>query len=300
MSFSTLLSKKYIKPSACALFVAALSFSNVVLKSAHAGFEFVAPVKQKEMAPMQQDVFAAQPVMPEDFSLAVPPEPVDSEPLARMPTQDNMASVNAPMPIMPDAMPEVAPMPAPTIAPNMNPTISPAMAPMSARATGLIIDPYPLGPHVASDHKSNISPRSIHKAMNEESKVAHPLQLGRNMSTMTKAVRVASTRQDMRQAPSPRTSLVPMPGGIVEPSLPTVKYMDAVGFGRDLPLALALSQVVPPNYAYSFAEDDSAGMTVSWEGGKPWDQVLDDMLSSQGLMATIDEEKKKVIISDNS
>lgn len=64
-------------------------------------------------------------------------------------------------------------------------------------------------------------------------------------------------------------------------------FAEAVGFGRDLPLALALSQVIPPQYALSFNTGVDAGSNVSWEGGKPWDQVLSDMLSPLGLKANI-------------
>lgn len=64
-------------------------------------------------------------------------------------------------------------------------------------------------------------------------------------------------------------------------------FAEAVGFGRDLPLALALSQVVPPDYSYSFSQNVDAGTNVSWQGGKPWDQVLNDMLAPSGLRADI-------------
>ena len=55
------------------------------------------------------------------------------------------------------------------------------------------------------------------------------------------------------------------------------------GFGSDLPLVIALQQVVPPGYQYSFANGVSPGVSVSWEGGKPWQNVLSDMLGTHGL-----------------
>ncbi len=64
-------------------------------------------------------------------------------------------------------------------------------------------------------------------------------------------------------------------------------YTEAVGFRRDLPLALALSQVIPTHYALSFNTGVDAGSNVSWEGGKPWNQVLNDMLTPLGLRADI-------------
>lgn len=65
-------------------------------------------------------------------------------------------------------------------------------------------------------------------------------------------------------------------------------FTEAVGFGRDLPLALALSQVVPADFSYAFAKDVNVGTNVSWQGGKPWNQVLDEMLAQNGMRAVIE------------
>lgn len=67
------------------------------------------------------------------------------------------------------------------------------------------------------------------------------------------------------------------------------QFSDAVGFGRDLPLALALSQVVPAEYSYAFAQNVNVGTTVSWQGGKPWNVVLDEMLAPNGMKADIQD-----------
>lgn len=73
-------------------------------------------------------------------------------------------------------------------------------------------------------------------------------------------------------------------------SVPTTgEFAEAVGFGRDLPLALALSQVVPPEYSYAFARNVNVGTTVSWQGGKPWNVVLDEMLAQNGMKADIQD-----------
>lgn len=55
------------------------------------------------------------------------------------------------------------------------------------------------------------------------------------------------------------------------------------GFGSDLPLVIALQQVVPAGYQYSFASGVNPGVSVSWDGGKVWQHVLADMLSAQSL-----------------
>lgn len=72
-------------------------------------------------------------------------------------------------------------------------------------------------------------------------------------------------------------------------------FTEAVGFGRDLPLALALSQVVPPEYTYAFGADVNVGSNVSWQGGKPWNQVMDEMLASQGLRGVISGNKITIV-----
>lgn len=59
------------------------------------------------------------------------------------------------------------------------------------------------------------------------------------------------------------------------------------GFGKDIPLAVALRQVVPPAYMLSFAPGLDQGKPVSWNGGRPWDQVVTDMLADRKLHASI-------------
>jgi hypothetical protein len=59
------------------------------------------------------------------------------------------------------------------------------------------------------------------------------------------------------------------------------------GFGSDMPLALALQQIVPADYVTSFESGVNVGQTVSWDGGKPWDQVVNDMLAPLQLQAVI-------------
>ena len=106
------------------------------------------------------------------------------------------------------------------------------------------------------------------------------------------------------------SGLTPVPGGEPEPlpldispyplnktsaktpeAASTGDYSEIVGFGRELPLAFALSQVVPANYSYAFSQSIDTGAIVSWEGGKPWNMVLKDMLAKAGLKAEIQENR---------
>lgn len=103
---------------------------------------------------------------------------------------------------------------------------------------------------------------------------------------------------------SPAENAMPRPAvpeGALPPPAKDIKqpaqdgYAEAVGFGRDLPLALALSQVVPPEYSYAFGQDVNVGSTVSWQGGKPWNEVLDEMLATQGLRAVISGNQVTIV-----
>ncbi len=67
------------------------------------------------------------------------------------------------------------------------------------------------------------------------------------------------------------------------------------GFGSDMPLALALRQVVPAQYAFSFGRGVNPGYLVSWEGGKAWNLVLGDMLKPLNIKALIDGNVVKVV-----
>jgi hypothetical protein len=81
------------------------------------------------------------------------------------------------------------------------------------------------------------------------------------------------------------TKGAPMP--VAAPAASSAVYGTVVGFGSDLPLPLALNQVVPAGYAYSFGEGVNPGVRVSWDGGQPWNVVLNAMLAPQNLEAVI-------------
>ena len=68
-----------------------------------------------------------------------------------------------------------------------------------------------------------------------------------------------------------------------------------VGFGTEVPLALAVSDVVPDHYAFSFDPNVNPGINVSWEGlYRPWHIVLSEMLAMRNLSAVIHNKQIKV------
>ncbi len=66
------------------------------------------------------------------------------------------------------------------------------------------------------------------------------------------------------------------------------------GFGSDMPLALALRQIVPAEYAFSFGDNVNAGDNISWTGGRPWNETLKDAIAP--LNITFEIKGKKIIL----
>ncbi len=73
------------------------------------------------------------------------------------------------------------------------------------------------------------------------------------------------------------------------------KYADALGFGKDLPLPIALRQIVPPDYPIRFGPNVNPGIQVNWQGGAPWNDVLVSALAPHGLSVSIDGKTVSVI-----
>lgn len=85
-------------------------------------------------------------------------------------------------------------------------------------------------------------------------------------------------------APAPVSSWTPPANDVAPAPVAAEPASDVLtGFGSDVPLVIALQQVVPAGYQYSFASGVNPGVSVSWQGGKSWQGVLADMLAAQGL-----------------
>lgn len=59
------------------------------------------------------------------------------------------------------------------------------------------------------------------------------------------------------------------------------------GFGRGVPLAIALQQIVPPSYRYAFEAPINPSMRISWSGDKPWKAVIADIARSNDMNVDI-------------
>lgn len=269
-----------------------------------AGFEFMPSAGDSQPAPMQE-VTAPMPI--------APVAPVDQQ------------STMAAMPAIP-----VTAQPLPPI--DMTPPPAPSPIPMKAAPRNnngqLVINPYPLQA-IGTEVTHNTNGLYVEQAMMQEAGalkgIAAPganysSQITNNAQNIALAKAPAVYRQDNVTAPS-NYGMTPMMGGEVAPIIatpvvatpvpaPSVVAMprpapvapsasgfeEAVGFGKELPLALALSQVVPSDYSFSFGQNVNVGSTVSWQGGKSWDAVLQEMLAPVGMKAVI--SGKQVVIQN--
>ncbi len=76
--------------------------------------------------------------------------------------------------------------------------------------------------------------------------------------------------------------LAPMPD-VSAPPVAAAPEEIIQGFANNVPLAVALRQILPPGYGFSIDQDVDLGTLVSFQGGKPWRETLTNMLQPAGL-----------------
>ncbi len=76
-------------------------------------------------------------------------------------------------------------------------------------------------------------------------------------------------------------------GSAVAASTAQVRAGIADGFGKDVPLKVALLQILPPTLTAQFSQGVDAEQIVGWSGGKPWQAVLHDVVQPLHLRATV-------------
>lgn len=232
-------------------------------RNADAGFEFVAPKAQPKIStpyipnkivPSTTTPRIAQPYN----SMAVPMRPVMREPLA----------------------PSAPSVPAVRTYQNSN---------------SLVINPYPLNAGKENHNINNISSGSVNRALIEESGLVTPMPLGENMQTGAQVDRAnrlyGKDKIEHANYSNVPTSLVPIPGvnsmPVEQQKLPVKTFSPAVGFGNDIPLSIVLDQVIPDGFNAKLPNESLGDSIVSWQGGKPWNQVLNDVLMPLGYRASV-------------
>lgn len=264
---------------------------------AHAGFEWV-PSQHKaavQSAPVETMVMDNAPVAPVANEALQPPAP-----------QKQIVVAPAPVSIDP-ANEAMMPLPGEVItAPKMQTiTIAPppvdatdTMQPQGLKSTETQIDlptpsmdtsnaPIMLVPEANKSAENTMDETAAPKAPATHNKLMiqpFPIMKAENKPTFNDPMVQIAAKQ---AAPAPQQIN----------TLTEEERTDAVGFGNDMPLALAVQQIVPQGYAYSFAQSVNAGQRVSWSGGKAWDLVLKETLEPIGMDIRI-EGKSVMVVQD--
>ena len=77
------------------------------------------------------------------------------------------------------------------------------------------------------------------------------------------------------RSPAPQASKTPARASIAD------------GFGKGVPLRVAMLQILPPTWTAQFGQGVDAEQAVDWSGGKPWQAVLRDVVQPLHLRATV-------------
>lgn len=298
--------------------------SLLLIAPAMAGFEFM-PARP---APVQENIPVADEPMP-----ILPAAPVSAEPLPPVTSPAMIAAVPQEQIYVRRPRADVGAQTAPLASEDLLDAAALGLdngADPAVQATDpsrLVINPYPLEAQAVHNNANDTMP--VERAMLERGGVLRPVAVPGQTASFGLSARTSRATPENAPMAVPvaepkSTIMTPLPGNSAPmvPSLaaprplqsaatlpapaqatptspPAGGFTEAVGFGRDLPLALALSQVVPPEYSYAFAQDVNVGTTVSWQGGKPWNTVLAEMLAQSGLRAHI-QNNQVTITSSNS
>ena len=83
--------------------------------------------------------------------------------------------------------------------------------------------------------------------------------------------------------------MVPAPQQVasqaITANIPNAGVVD--GFGKQVPLVVALRQILPERYSFAHGDGVDLSQSVDWNGGRPWPEVLQSALGSIGLSAVI-------------
>lgn len=118
--------------------------------------------------------------------------------------------------------------------------------------------------------------------------VQQPVQMAAPVAPVQAAPIMAAPVQATTPIPQAPVAATPYYAGPTPVSVaPQGNFTVAEGFGSDLPLVMAIRQIVPTEYGFVFDEGINLGSNVSWQGGQPWNVVLQNVLTPLNLRAQI-------------
>ncbi len=151
---------------------------------------------------------------------------------------------------------------------------TPASAGFQLNSSGGVVQSS--APRGASDMPEVISPIVI-SGEKQPAQVALPSRAPdvSLSSPSTAPVTLSSAPQPALAPPAPPTSPVDVSNATVR------------GFALQVPLALALRQLLPVGYSFYIDQDVDMNTLVSYRGGRPWPETLKTMLAPVGLVDQI-------------
>ena len=222
-----------------------------------AGFEFTPPPATAVSADAGQDTDGVMPPVS-----AVPVSEVEIIDVTM--TDGTTTDMGASGTVMDDLPPPPRPMPV------MDEEPAPAPKPM------MRLSPATQAPHVHADaHPAPRAPQADHATHHQPVRQKPALVVSKGAAP---------------SLPSPHASAPATPSSAV----PASHHAMAEGFGRDLPLVLAMRQIVPAGYGYVFDPAVDQGQRVDWDGGAAWPTVLENAVAAYGLSVRVMDDAKRV------
>ena len=251
---------------------------------------------------------------PEPASKAAP---IQKQTQHAMPMPDRMMAQPQPTNAMPPSDQALMPMPATAPAAANNTAVSsqePQAMPMQNAPAAMAAQAAPMKITPPASERDLTMPPAMTAPM--KNVTAEPLP--QTKTTSAPMPKEAATTQDKGmeryrsmygtiELEKPKNAAAPMPKAAmndapakmnsaataakmaaIEPAAGSASADIVEGFGSDMPLAFALRQVVPAQYAFSFGNGVNPGVRVSWNGGKAWADVVRDMVAPLGMQARIE------------
>ncbi len=172
---------------------------------------------------------------------------------------------------------------------TVSPSPSPAIQPWSSTAPGLVpVVPAPTSGAMVTANPEIISPVII-DGNHAPSPAPSSAVIGtpstninsgvnQRLGTLTASPAVGGRQPLAPLTIAPATSLLAPAGSSSASSSDIVR-----GFAKQVPLAVALRQMLPAGYGFSVDPDVDLGVLISFQGGKPWRETLKEALDPAGL-----------------
>lgn len=269
--------RKSLKLALTALGV--ISVSPFLLSYANAGFEWVAPTQESKPALPKEMKMPAEPMQRPVIKESIPA--VQQQPSMQHKSMQNPTSMTKPE----NASTENVPTNKSNFAANPAPLSPKDYSEPELTKEDKVVDLKPIPLTNVQYDQSKQRPMSTPKNQN----IASPAPAVTAPVTVAKSAQ-QQPKQEMKPQPHSASFKEAIKRKVNE------KFPPVFGFGSDVPLALALQQIVPANYSYAFGKGVNPGEKVSWQSGERWDDVLIAALDGSSMQARL--QGQTIVVSN--